>query len=366
MIPLVIGAIAIIFTVMVAAIAGVLATGENSNGMCGVAQPATNENSASIPESYLRLYQAAGRRYGIPWPVLAGIGKVETDHGRNISTSPAGAAGPMQFMPATWNAYGIDGDGDGRKNINNPADSIFAAANYLHASGAPRRTRQALFAYNHSQRYVAKVLDNAHRFSAGADATDGCMVTGLVVAPNQIASTVIAYARAQLGKPYIYGGIGPRGFDCSGLTMMAYRAAGITIPRTSDAQYWWGPRIPDGHEVPGDLVFFDYKPGHSGPGHVGIVYDVQHGLMLVAPHTGTHVRIQDYRHHPGRAGFTRPWAHPVAGLSSFRHLSVSSGGEQRGIQLVGLVALIVVCSQDQQGCGRGRSSYTCRLFGWLI
>ena len=91
--------------------------------------------------------------------------------------------------------------------------------------------------------------------------------------------------------------------------MMAYRAAGIAIPRLSDAQYWFGAKVPPGQEASGDLVFFDYKPGHSGPGHVGIVYDVPRGLMLVAPHTGANVRVQSYRAYPsGPVGFTRPYA----------------------------------------------------------
>ena len=89
--------------------------------------------------------------------------------------------------------------------------------------------------------------------------------------------------------------------------MSAYRAAGITIPRLADAQYWHGPRIPAGQEQPGDLVFFDYKPGHTGPGHVGIVYSPSQGTMIVAPHTGDVVKIQNYKTYPGGpVGFTRP------------------------------------------------------------
>jgi cell wall-associated NlpC family hydrolase len=124
-----------------------------------------------------------------------------------------------------------------------------------------------------------------------------------------VAGAVIAYARAQIGKPYVYGGTGPDGFDCSGLAMMAYRAAHITIPRLSDAQYWFGKHIPAGTEQPGDLVFFDYKPGHTGPGHVGIVDNPATGMMIVAPHTGANVRLQSYKTYPGgAAGFTRPSA----------------------------------------------------------
>ena len=91
--------------------------------------------------------------------------------------------------------------------------------------------------------------------------------------------------------------------------MMAYRAAHVTIPRTSDAQYWFGKRIPAGAEQPGDLVFFHYLPGHTGPGHVGIVYNSRTGMMVVAPHTGDVVKFQSYKNYPGGpVGFTRPTA----------------------------------------------------------
>lgn len=269
----------VLFVAMIAAIvSGTIArySSASATGACsGAAQPAAGKDAAAIPPAYLRLYQAAGRRYGIPWTVLAGIGKSETDHGRNITTSSAGAQGPMQFMPGTWANEGIDGDGDGRKNINDPADAIFAAANYLRHSGAPAHMRQAIYTYNNAWWYVDKVLAYARQYAAtgpvrpaNGDSGDTGCIDGPVSAPNQIAAKVIAYAKAQLGKPYIYGGTGPRGYDCSGLTMMAYRSAGISIPRLSDAQFWWGPRIPDGHEEPGDLVYFEFLPGHSGPGQV--------------------------------------------------------------------------------------------------
>jgi cell wall-associated NlpC family hydrolase len=126
----------------------------------------------------------------------------------------------------------------------------------------------------------------------------------------RIGAQVVAYARTQLGIPYVFGGASPQtGFDCSGLVLAAYRSAGITLPRTSDAQYWWGKRIAPGAERPGDLVFFDYRRGHSGPGHVGVVTDPAKGLMIVAPHTGSVVKYQNYRTYPGGpVGFTRPAA----------------------------------------------------------
>lgn len=308
------GAGTVLMATLIGGATGALTSaGNRVDGGCPAsAQPGVGGGARDIPAAYLRLYQAAGTAYGIPWTILAAIGHIESHHGRDPSTSSAGARGPMQFMPATWAAYGVDGDTDGRRDIANPADAIPAAARYLRANGAPVRLREAIFAYNHSRSYVDDVIAQARGYAAGkiAETTgdEGCDLAGPVSAPTVIAARVIAYARAQVGKPYIYGGTGPTGYDCSGLTMMAYRSAGIAIPRLSDAQYWFGPRVPTGQEAPGDLVFFDYRPGHSGPGHVGIVYDVPRGLMLVAPHTGTNVRVQSYRNYPGGVvGFTRPY-----------------------------------------------------------
>jgi soluble lytic murein transglycosylase-like protein len=97
-------------------------------------------------------YRAAQRRFGVPWDVLAAVNFVETAFGKVRSQSTAGAQGPMQFLPATWRAYGLGGD------IHDPRDSILGAANYLRASGAPADLRRALFAYNHSTLYVDAVL----------------------------------------------------------------------------------------------------------------------------------------------------------------------------------------------------------------
>jgi hypothetical protein len=115
-------------------------------------------DSFSIPPFLLPIYQAAGAAYGIPWQVLAAINEVETDYGRDLSVSGAGAEGWMQFMPSTWVQYGVDVNRDGYQDPYNPADAIFAAARYLAAAGAAKNIRAAIFSYNHSQAYVASVL----------------------------------------------------------------------------------------------------------------------------------------------------------------------------------------------------------------
>jgi hypothetical protein len=99
----------------------------------------------------LRLYREAERRFGVDWEVLAAVNFVETGFNRLLARSSAGAQGPMQFIPATWHAYGLGGD------VHDPRDAIMGAANYLRASGAARDLRGALWRYNHSARYVDAV-----------------------------------------------------------------------------------------------------------------------------------------------------------------------------------------------------------------
>ncbi|MFC4592043.1 lytic transglycosylase domain-containing protein [Sphaerisporangium corydalis] len=108
-------------------------------------------------DALLAHFRRAERRFGVEWEVLAAVMFVETKFGRVRSPSYTGAKGPMQFMPGTWAAYGMGGD------ILDTGDAMLAAANYLHASGAPRDYRRALFAYNHSTAYVDAVLLHARQ-----------------------------------------------------------------------------------------------------------------------------------------------------------------------------------------------------------
>ncbi|WP_436761030.1 transglycosylase SLT domain-containing protein [Streptosporangium sp. V21-05] len=102
-------------------------------------------------------FRYAERKFGVDWEVLAAVMFVETKFGRVRSPSHTGAKGPMQFMPRTWDAYGMGGD------IQDTRDSLLAAANYLRASGAPRDYRRALYAYNHSYAYVDAVQLHARQ-----------------------------------------------------------------------------------------------------------------------------------------------------------------------------------------------------------
>ena len=124
----------------------------------GAAQGATGRD---IPANYLVLYRAAALTCpGLDWHVLAAVGQVESGHGRSVGPSPSGAEGPMQFLPATFAAYAVDGNHDGVLDIWNPADAIFTAAHYLCANGAgdPNTLPTAIWHYNHAAWYVQLIL----------------------------------------------------------------------------------------------------------------------------------------------------------------------------------------------------------------
>ena len=307
---------------------------------------ATTAAHNSIPANYLSWFQKAGQQYGVPWVILAGIGEVESDDGRSnlpgvhSGQNGFGAAGPMQIgiggaAGNTWGGLPVhpasdlvtgvatDEDGDGVDNVYDPADAIAGAAKYLVQHGVQSNPSAAIFAYNHLQSYVQDVLNWAGIYSRGgytvsnvttASAPECLTSVQTAQVPNNVVATAISYAREQLGKPYLWGGTGPDAFDCSGLVMMAYRAAGINIPRTSEEQWAWGPQIPASQVEPGDLVFFAGSDGTpTSPGHVGLV--IGKNTMIEAYATGFPIRISQFgtaAAAPGDGtvvGFSRPWAH---------------------------------------------------------
>jgi hypothetical protein len=121
-------------------------------------------NSFEIPPFLLPIYQACGTEYGIPWEVLAAINKIETGFGTNLNVSSAGAVGWMQFLPSSWEAYGLDANGDGRKDPYNPVDAICAAAHYLKVAGGQKDLYDAILAYNHADWYAQEVLTYARAY----------------------------------------------------------------------------------------------------------------------------------------------------------------------------------------------------------
>ena len=138
-------------------------------GSCAVAAVPVPEPApiAGIPPDYLVLYEQAGERFGLQWQVLAGVGQIETHHGRgDASCAPnfAGARGPMQFLPGTF-AEAARLAGLTNPNICNPADAIFAAAALLHADGAPENWTAALLHYNPNPKYPDEVMYWANRYA---------------------------------------------------------------------------------------------------------------------------------------------------------------------------------------------------------
>jgi murein DD-endopeptidase MepM/ murein hydrolase activator NlpD len=161
-------------------------------------------NSFEIPPFLLPIYQACGTEYGIPWEVLAAINKIETGFGTNLNVSSAGAVGWMQFLPSSWETYGLDANGDGRKDPYNPVDAICAAAHYLKVAGGQKDLYDAILAYNHADWYAQEVLTYARAYGRIPSDLVGSL-TGLTegahfpIAANSRYSDELA-ARAALKK----------------------------------------------------------------------------------------------------------------------------------------------------------------------
>jgi len=247
---------------------------------------------ANVPATYLALYQmAAATCSGLPWTVLAGVGRVASDHGRVIPSSGA-AVGPMQFDAITFARYGVDGNNDGVVDATSPADAVYSLANLLCDNGAKGGAdlQAAIETFNDDPNYVQDVLAWANTY--------GGLSAGVEGGGNAVA-TAIAFAETQLGKPYQIGATGPDAWDCSSLVQAAYAAGGIALPRTT---YEWkqaGPVVwitnGNGHMPisilqPGDLL---YSAGSDGtpvnPGHVAMY--IGDGQAIEAPHTGDVVKV---------------------------------------------------------------------------
>jgi hypothetical protein len=240
-----------------------------------------------VPAKLVPIYQQAGVKYGlgIDGPsILAAINFVETGFGTNLGPSSAGAIGWMQFEPATWDAFGVDGDGDGIKDPANPWDAIFAAARLLRASGAPKDWHGAIFSYNHADWYVAEVLEDAKKYAGvgSIEASAGCEI-GL---PNDRIARMVAEAdrlsRIRPSTEYVWGGShtlsptpanGP--FDCSSAVSHLLQVGGFKNPTMDTVGLsQWGepgsgewvtvlvkPYEPEAHTV------IEFMPGVTPPEH---------------------------------------------------------------------------------------------------
>ena len=279
----------------------------------GVRQDSLHNEPLPIPAEIELLYRDAAAKFGVPWTLLAGVGMEETAHGRNTATSTAGAQGLMQFMPATFAAYGVDGDADGAVDIHNPADSVHSAANYLVASGVlngPDGVKQALYAYNHADWYVGDVLYYAHAYGGGQvlgstiNCPPGAGDPNLPPLADERIAQVLTWAGQQVGRPYLMGANGPDAYDCSSLVQNAYAQIGITMPRTAQTQRDWlaagnGYQVPAGDERPGDLVFTSSYLGANQIGHVAIVWNPDGQQTVEAAGTGQGVIHGSYANGSG-------------------------------------------------------------------
>ncbi|UUN31240.1 NlpC/P60 family protein [Streptomyces sp. FIT100] len=246
--------------------------------------------------------------------------------------SPAAAQGIAQFIPGTWSAHGVDGDGDGDRDVWDPADAIPSAASYdcklagyvKKAPGDP--TDNMLAAYNagayavikyggvppyrETQNYVKiiRTLEKSFARPVGR------------VQPSRQAAGAIYFAQQKLGTKYLWGGNGTPEhggrFDCSGLTQAAYRTVGIELPRVANDQYNAGPHPSRDELLPGDLVFFSDDLANSRAiRHVGLY--VGGGYMINAPYTGAVIRF-DKIDTPDYFGATRVTKDGAAALPTAR------------------------------------------------
>jgi cell wall-associated NlpC family hydrolase len=153
---------------------GAVIAPESTSPLAIPSLPTSSCASSGVPPVLIPIYQRAAEKYGLgpQGPaVLAGINAVETGFGTNMGPSSAGALGWMQFMPSSWEEYGLDANGDGVADPYDPEDAIFAAASYLSIAGMPADTYGAIFAYNHADWYVEEVLANAGCYAAEVGAT---------------------------------------------------------------------------------------------------------------------------------------------------------------------------------------------------
>jgi hypothetical protein len=290
-----------------------------------------------VPAAVLRLIGPAVQAAGSPHlteSVLAAQLYQESGFDARV-VSPVGAQGIAQFMPATWAAHGRDENGDGVADPFDPEDAIPAAARYDAAIAAQiarvpgDRTTLMLAAYNagpgavlayqgvppyqETQGYVRRILDLASEWAVAPGLVGGGI--GPVPQPdpgqvevtgNQIIDTAVAWAVAQIGSEYQWGGtctdpLGPdmsKHCDCSSLMQQAYAHAGVTLPRVAADQARTGQEVRPEEIRPGDLVAIQGSLGTpTRAGHIGMY--VGNGMVVESPYTGEKVRLVPARTYTG-------------------------------------------------------------------
>ncbi|WP_437064973.1 NlpC/P60 family protein [Streptomyces sp. enrichment culture] len=289
--------------VMLLVVGVYIVAGNLVNGVSGGSKTLAK---GSVPAAYQPLVQKWGNLCPAINPALLAAQLYQESGWDPDVVSHADARGIAQFIPSTWATHGIDGDGDGDRDIWDPNDAIPSAASYdcelaKYVEDVPGdTTNNMLAAYNagayrvikaggvppitETQNYVKRIRTLEDSFAAPTTRLD----------PSKQAAGAIHYAQKKLGTPYLWGGNGTpeQGgrFDCSGLTKAAYESVGITLPRVANDQYNAGPHPSREELLPGDLVFFSPDPDNSRAiDHVGIY--VGGGYMIDAPYTGAVIRF---------------------------------------------------------------------------
>lgn len=306
---------------LVLCLLGLLVVGTYSAaaGLAGAAGRAVGLAKGAVPAAYQSLVQKWGTLCPAISPALLAAQLYQESGWNPKAQSPAAAQGMAQFIPGTWETHGVDGNGDGKRDVWDPEDAIPSAASYdcelaKYVKGASGdATRNMLAAYNagayrviqydgvppyrETQNYVKTITTLAKSFEAP---------TGPVASSRQ-AAAAIYYAQKKLGTKYLWGGTGTAAqggrFDCSGLTQAAYHSVGIELPRVANDQWNAGPHPERNALLPGDLVFFAYDlKDPRSIHHVGIY--VGGGYMINAPYTGAVIRF-DKIDTPDYIGATR-------------------------------------------------------------
>ncbi|MEU9922634.1 bifunctional lytic transglycosylase/C40 family peptidase [Streptomyces griseoluteus] len=260
----------------------------------------------AVPAAYQTLVQKWGNLCPAINPALLAAQLYQESGFNPGARSPAKAQGIAQFIPGTWATHGVDGDGDGDRDVWDPDDAIPSAASYdcelaKYVRDVPGDVSANMLAaynagayaviryggvppYRETRNYVKTITTLAKSFAAPVARVD----------PSRQAAGAIAYAQSKLGTPYLWGGTGTAAqsgrFDCSGLTQASYDKVGIKLPRVANDQYNAGPHPARNELLPGDLVFFSHDPTDSRAiHHVGIY--VGGGYMIDAPRTGAVIRF---------------------------------------------------------------------------
>ena len=236
----------------------------------------TGKGSGDMPDEYVPWLEAAAVKYKLGpkgFSIVAAIHYVESDFGQSPlpgvapgTTNSAGAAGPGQFLLSTWAMYGVDADGDGLKDVYSVPDSIFGTANYLHASGAPKDWRDAIFAYNHADWYVEEVLNTATKY----EAAEICQQAGadLGTAPPGGVGRVEYVARWIESRHIAYcwgGGHGAKPGPSHGQGLGAFCGPDVQGLDCSGAVRWL--LVLSGYDDPGGIVSGDFSSAFErGPG----------------------------------------------------------------------------------------------------